>query len=219
MRIIKPKRAYFFALTKVRDVTPISEKFGFDRGTPIDRYYIEKFVEEHKELIKGHCVEIHDDAYIKRFGENKVTQSDALDVDESNKQATIIADLRHMPHVPSDTYDCIVLTQTLGMIDDFESAVRECHRILKPGGWIIVTCTATGPALYPEVSFWRFTEASLKFTFKKLFKPESIKSKTYGNALVAQYMITGLAQEELSREELEYEDVRFPVIVGLIAQK
>jgi hypothetical protein len=32
---------------------PISRAFGYDRGTPIDRYYLDRFLDEHNGDIRG----------------------------------------------------------------------------------------------------------------------------------------------------------------------
>ena len=37
----------------LRRVVPLSQEFGFDRGLPVDRFYIEAFLEENAELIVG----------------------------------------------------------------------------------------------------------------------------------------------------------------------
>jgi glycosyltransferase involved in cell wall biosynthesis len=40
----------------LRRVKPINRRFGFDRGLPIDRYYIEYFLKKHNVNIKGHVL-------------------------------------------------------------------------------------------------------------------------------------------------------------------
>jgi hypothetical protein len=84
--------AIFFSDPK-NSLQPMSSVFGFDRGLPIDRYYIESFLEKNKKFIKGHCLEVHDSAYTIKYGEDRVTSYDAVDVDTSNTQANIYADL------------------------------------------------------------------------------------------------------------------------------
>ena len=46
----------------------LSRDFGFDRGTPIDRYYIESFLSTHASDIRGHVLEVADNTYTRRFG-------------------------------------------------------------------------------------------------------------------------------------------------------
>ncbi len=217
MRTIKPKAAYFQFAPK--SLKPLSDKFGFDRGTPVDRHYIEAFLAENAESIKGVCLEIHDDAYAKKYGGSKVTRCDVLDVDTGNKMATIVGDLRNIPAIASDTYDCVILTHTLGVIDDHESAARECVRILKPGGTLLVTVAALGVAQEPERCFWRYTPASLKYIFSKFAKPGMVQTRSYGNVLSGQAFWIGAGAEELAPDELAFNDPRYPVIVAGVVRK
>src|SRR5947208_3646362 len=53
-------------------VRPISFYFGFDRGTPIDRYYIEKFLSTQATHIRGRVLEVGDDSYSRRFGKLQI---------------------------------------------------------------------------------------------------------------------------------------------------
>ena len=74
----------------LRRTTPISREFGFDRGTPVDRYYISKFLDRNRRLIAGRVLEIGDDSYTLEFGSPEVTMRDILHVHEGNPKATII---------------------------------------------------------------------------------------------------------------------------------
>lgn len=210
MKSIKPNSKYFLA---TRRLQPLSNKFGYDRGKPIDRYYIEKFLEENKKYISGRCLEIVDNAYTVKFGGKKVTKSDVLDNNPKNFEADIHGDLKNLTMVKENTYDCIILTQVLGLIDNYEAAVRECKRILKPGGAIIFTSGCFSPTFDINQNYWRFTSASVKYIFGKFFNKNKLFVKTYGNVLVGQCFWVGLAQEELSKKELEYNDPRYPCIV------
>lgn len=206
-RLIKPKAMYFLA--------PISDKYGFDRGTPIDRFWIENFLEENKKYIKGRVLEVTDDTYSKRFGQ-VVKKIDVLDINPKNKKANVIGDLRNLKEIKVNTYDCIILTQVLGMIDDLSSCVKELHRITKPGGVVLITSSCMAPAHDVKNSYWRFTKSSMEYLFSSKFKT---LTQTFGNALAGQAFWVGLAQEELTREQLEYNDPKYPCIVTLVAIK
>ncbi|TXI31711.1 MAG: SAM-dependent methyltransferase, partial [Niabella sp.] len=182
-------------------------------------FYIEQFLKENSHLIQGRVLEIHDNYYTKKFGGNQVTQSEALDIDANNKQADIIGDLRHVPQIADNTYDTIILTHTLGVIDDYPSALRECSRILKPNGIILVTVSAMGIALDVENSYWRYTIASMKYILKEFFKGSDVKAFGYGNVLSGQAFWVGLSCEDLTTEELNYNDPRYPIIIGGTAKK
>ena len=122
-----------------RQVTPLSASYGVERGRPLDRFYIEKFLESNRHLIQGRCLELLDDTYTRRFGGDRITHADILDIDSRNTAATVVADLRDMPQVADATYDTIILTQVLQFIDRPERAIGECLRILRPEGTLLVT--------------------------------------------------------------------------------
>src|SRR3990167_2232253 len=124
----------------LRRLNPVSNHWGSDRGLPVDRYYIEKFLASNTKYIMGNVLEVGDDSYTRKFGREKIIQSNILNLlEESNPNTTIIADITSAPHIPSDNFDCIIFTQTLQLIYDFRSAIQTLYRILKPGGVLLAT--------------------------------------------------------------------------------
>src|SRR4051812_46169701 len=117
---------------------PVSDYWGFDRGTPIDRYYVESFLAEHQSDIRGRVLEMQDTRYTDQFGRG-VEQREVLDNNPSNPRATIITDLTAADVVPANSFDCFVLTQTLQFILDVPAALAHVERILRPGGVVLVT--------------------------------------------------------------------------------
>lgn len=216
---LKPAGSYMLFSKEKRSVKPISTKYGFDRGKPIDRYYIEKFLEENKRLIKGNCLEVTDNEYTVKYGGKNVTSSDVLDVDINNKDANIHGDLRNLVDIKRETYDTLIMTQVFVMIDDYEAAIKECWRILKPGGAILVTMPCLSPVWNIKNHHWRWTGASASYLFNKLFPHNTLEVKTYGNTLIGQAYWVGMAIEDLKKEELEYNDPYFPVTVSIMAIK
>jgi hypothetical protein len=97
----------------LRQTTPIGGRRGFDRGRPIDRYYIENFLRRHADDIRGRVLEFHGNSYTKKIGGNRVTKSDVLNVEEHNPKSTFVGDLATAHHVPANAFDCIVMTQVL----------------------------------------------------------------------------------------------------------
>jgi SAM-dependent methyltransferase len=206
----------------LRRVTPLSVVFGYDRGQPVDRYYIENFLARHAENIRGRVLEIGDDTYTRRFGGNRVTACDMLHVTEGNPQATIVGDLAHAHHIPSDAFDCIILTQTLQLIYEVHLAVQTLHRILKPGGVLLATFPGISRISQDEWGdrwFWSFTSQSARRLFEERFPAPYIAVEAYGNVLAAAAFLYGLAAEELRQEELEYHDRYYEVLITLRALK
>jgi SAM-dependent methyltransferase len=204
-------------------VHPISDEFGFDRGQPVDRFYIENFLAKCAADIKGHVLEFGDNTYTRRFGGKHVRHSDVMDVDKENEQATVIGDLVSATHIPSDTFDCIVCTQTLGFIYDVHAAVKTLHRILKPGGVLLVTVNGIGRLGRYDMEHygvhWRFTSASLRRVLEERFPAANINLETCGNVYAAIAFLEGLAVEELNTTKLQSHDPYYQVTITARAVK
>ncbi len=214
-------RVQFGNLRKLR---PISRDFGYDRGLPIDRYYIERFISSYVSDIKGHVLEMGDNSYTKMFGGHYVAKSDVLNVVEGNQKTTIVADLTCADHIPSNTFDCIIFTQTIQMIYDIKAALGHLKRILKPGGVLLVTSHGISrisrrEGIDPWGEYWRITTQSAKKLFQEFFKTTNITIKAFGNVLTAVAFLEGLATEELKQEELDYFDPDYEVLVTIRAVK
>lgn len=208
----------------LRRVRPVSRIIGLDRGLPIDRYYIEKFLSSNSSCIKGQVLEIGDNYYTKRFGDDRVTKSDVLHFVKGNPKATIISDLATADNIYSNSFDCIILTQTLQMIYDVDSALKQLHRILKSDGSLLVTthgiskiCRREGKDDWGE--YWHFTSQSILKLFHKYFLAENVQVEVYGNVLSAISFLHGLASHELSKDELDYSDPDYEVIISVQAKK
>jgi SAM-dependent methyltransferase len=206
-----------------RRLTPISPIFAIDRGLPIERYYIEKFLDKNRGDIKGRCLELGDDFYIRKFGGDRVVKADVLSVVEG-PGATIVADLTCADHIPSDSFDCIIFTQALQMIYHMDKALQHLFRILKPGGVLLLTShgiSKVGRRLGRDHwgEYWRITTQSAERLIEQAFPGGEFSVDSYGNVLTAMGTLQGLASQELSEYELDYRDPDFEVIVTVRAQK
>jgi SAM-dependent methyltransferase len=207
----------------LRRLTPISSVWGLDRGRPLDRYYIENFLERHRADIRGRVLEVKDSGYTDRYGVG-VTQADVLDINPANERATIVADLTAAEGIPSATFDCFVFTQTLHIIYDIRAAVSNAFRLLKPGGVLLCTVPAVS-RINPEDGglesgdFWRFTGASVRRLFSEVFPPASFEVSGFGNVLTCVAFLYGLAPGELTCEELDFVDPWFPLLFCVRAVK
>jgi len=207
----------------LKRLTPIQPGFSSDRGTYIDRYYIEKFLTKRAEDIRGRVLDLCDDGYTRQFGGSRVTHSDVLDVRPDHPGATIIADLTKGEEIPSGAFDCVILTQTLNFIYDTRAAICTVHRILKPGGVVLVSVPGIAQVSLVEVAycgdFWRFTHLSLRRLFEEFFPRECVAIETGGNVFAATAFLHGISVEELSAEMLDYNDPEYQVSVLLRAVK
>ncbi len=206
----------------LRRLTPISHLYGYDRGGPVDRYYIEKFLDAHRERISGTVLEISENTYTRKFGGDRVTHSDVLHYNDPSPPATVVGDLTNAPHLPSDHYDCIIITQTLMFIYDVRAAVETLHRILKPGGTVLATQAglsqiADGP--WNDTWHWGLTRASGRRLFGDAFSDGEVEVQTYGNVLSTVAFLHGLSFDELTESELDRTDPEYQMLISVVARK
>jgi SAM-dependent methyltransferase len=208
----------------LRRLMPMSRGFGFDRGLPIDRYYIERFLADHAADIHGNVLEIGDSRYTRRFGGDRVTRSEVLHAVDGNPQATLVADLTCAVHLPSAVFDCIICTQTLMFIYDIRAALKSLCRMLKPRGVLLLTVAGVSHQISRHDmdrwgDYWRFTSLSVRLLFEEIFPPSNIAVRAEGNVLAAIAFLHGLAVDDLRKEELDQCDPDYEVSIGVRAVK
>jgi glycosyltransferase involved in cell wall biosynthesis len=227
-RLVTPQRGRVWSWRimrsyAVRRLTPLSRDFGYDRGTPVDRYYIQGALAGWAQDIRGRVLEIKDNSYTLQFGGRRVLKSDVLDMCMDNPNATICADLAHGSGITPNTYDCVIATQTLHLIYDFQAAVRTLYRILKPGGVLLVSVPGISQIARDQMNRWsdqwRFTSASSERLFGDVFGAVNVSVAARGNVCAAISYLQGRAAEELSQAELEYTDPDYEVVIFVRAAK
>lgn len=191
----------------LRRASPVSRYFGFDRGQPVDRYYIDRFLDRHRLDIRGRVLEVGDAAYTTKFGTDRVSQSDVLHARPGNPAATLIGDLGSGEGIPESAFDCIILTQVLPFVWDVGGAIDTVYRALRPGGVALVTVPGISQISRHDADrwgdFWRFTSQSMRRLFEERFPPGCVDLEVQGNALAATAFLHGLAAAELRSAELD----------------
>jgi hypothetical protein len=202
---------------------PVSSIFGLDRGIPIDRYYIDKFLQQNSQLIKDHALEIGESYYSKRFGGEKVKVFHVLHADTANKAATIIGDLTDTSTLPENAMDCFICTQTFNFIFDVQKAVAGALYLLKPGGVLLATVAGISQISRYDMDrwgdYWRFTTASVQKLFEPLFKG-GVQIESFGNVMAACAFLQGVAVEDLPDPSLlDRHDPDYQILITIIARK
>jgi len=207
----------------LRRLEPISRKFGFDRGQPIDRFYIERFLAQQGNDIRGRVLELGDNEYTKRFGRNRVTQSDVLHATSDNPKATIVADLTRADCIADDCFDCVILAQTLQFIFDTGAAMATLRRIVKASGVVLATFPGISQISRYDMErwgdFWRFTSPSAARLFGDVFGAENVTVQAHGNVLTAVAFLHGIAAQELTDAELNHRDPDYELLITVRAVK
>jgi SAM-dependent methyltransferase len=204
----------------LRRLQPVSREFGYDRGLPIDRYYIERFLQIHRRDVTGRTLEIGDDEYTRRFGSGRTTRRDVLHVHGRNPAATIVGDLADAPQIADGTFDCIVVTQTLHLIYDIDLAVATLRRILRPGGVVLATFPGISQLSRDEWSrtwSWGFDARLARRLFASRFGEHNVTVEVHGNSLAAAAFLQGLATADLAPAQLDADEEGCELLVAVRA--
>jgi SAM-dependent methyltransferase len=199
----------------LRRFVPLSDRYGFDRGTPIDRVYLDRFFGSHAADIRGRVLEVKDPHVTTRFGRD-VTAVDLLDIDPDNEQATLVADLAEAGSLPASRWDCIVIPQTLQYVEDPAAAIANAWHALRPGGVLLLTAPALArvdPDI-GDIDRWRFLPVGLLSLLRRSCPGGDVDVTAYGNLVTSLAFLLGLAAEELADDELDRSDSAHPVLVA-----
>lgn len=85
-------------------------------------------------------------------------------------------DIRSMPEMEDDSYDCIFCSGVLEHVDDFQAAFDELTRILKTGGILLLGLPFRQAIHRSPHDFWRFTEFGIKHLLKGSYRINDMAS-------------------------------------------
>ena len=202
---------------------PVSREFGFERGRPVDRWYIERFLAAHAVDVRGHVLEVAEDSYTQMYGGGDVSASDVLYAAAGNPDATIVGDLTTGEGIPQGAFDCFICTQTLQFIAPAAQAVDGIRNLLAPDG--VVLATVPGISQISRVDdaawgdFWRFTARGARHLFDPVFGTANVDVAAHGNVQAAAAVLYGLAAEDLTDADLAREDPDFPLLITIRATR
>ena len=204
------------------EVKPISEQFGSERGTPVDRIYIEKFIRKYSNYIKGAVLEIEDAIYTHKYGKENVKHSIVMDVSNQSDKIDFNANIESGEGVQECLVDCFIITQTLMYIYDLESAAKNIVKFLKPGGVALITCSGLSQnskrCMENYGSYFNFNTAVFEKMFKKE-KVEIIDTGSFGNVKTVMAHLVGMCAEDLCENDFDYMDLSYPLIVYAVVRR
>ena len=201
----------------MRRTEPFSTAFGSDRGAPIDRYYLDRFLASHRELITGRVLEVQLPSYTKRFGQD-VRESHTVDINPEFR-ATYTCDLADAAPIPSDHYDCFLVPNTLQHLANLEPALKTMIRVVRPGGTLLLSAAGLLPLIPDGGDYWRLSSDGWRRVLDAQWPGCDVTVQAHGNCLAAAAAMYGLAQEELSANELDVQDPRYPVLITIRCSK
>lgn len=199
----------------LRRVAPIAAQSGAQRGTPIDLYYVDRFVQQRAGLVRGRVLEAETAELARRYGRD-IERVDVLDVDPYNDDATLLVDLADVGSLPEAAFDCVLLVHVLARTTNIEVAVSNAWRSVALGGALLVTVPtvravdSTGSARGPDT--WRMLPAGLREILESGCPDGDVDVEGFGNVLAATALLMGVAAEELRPSELDHNDPEHPVV-------
>jgi SAM-dependent methyltransferase len=191
---------------------PLSRRFGQDRGRPVDRVFIERFLAAHAADVRGRVLEVYEDTYARRFG----SASSVDVVDASPGRATLVGDLRSPGWLPVGVFDCVILTQTLHSAFRPDDVLASLRSSLAPGGTILATFAGVSQRSRSgeDPSFlelWRFTSDGVRELFSAAgFRAEV---RAYGNVLACASFLYGMAEHETDPRAFASDDPDYELVV------
>tara|TARA_Y100000385_G_scaffold274995_1_gene318802 strand:+ start:293 stop:985 length:693 start_codon:yes stop_codon:yes gene_type:complete len=202
----------------------ISNDFGFGRGTPIDRYYLEIFLKTNQKYFIGESLEFGSDFYLKKYN-NRIKSFDVFTsfLDKKNSKNIIKGDLSLIEDLPKEKYDFIVCTNVLNFIYEIDSAIKGLHKMLKKNGICLISLAgfSTHVSRYDMDKwgdYWRLSKKTAIKIFKKNnFEIEECNS--YGNVYLASAQMKGFCVEDIDNEMLKNVDNDYQMLITLRIKK
>jgi SAM-dependent methyltransferase len=220
-RLARRRRQTTAAAIGLTRLEPVSRTFGFERGKPVDRWYIERFLAAHAADVRGRVLEVAESTYTGWYGGGDVRRGDVLHAAPGNPEATIVGDLTTGEGIPAAAFDCFVMTQTLPFVYDVADAVRGAHRLLKPGGVVLATVPGMSQVSREDQrdwgDWWRFTSQGARRLFADVFGEDGVEVRAHGNVLTACAFLYGLAAEELTEAQLAFDDRDYELLITVRA--
>jgi SAM-dependent methyltransferase len=197
----------------LRRRAPVSLRRGLDRGTTIDRHYVDRFFASHAEDVCGEVLELGDLDVARHVPAHATTTITTVPLDDTTRF--------RLSQLPDERFDCVVAGDVLQRVYDPRPLVKALHRVLKPGGALLATLPGAGAVGVDTVhdTYWTFTSLAAQALFEEAFPQAKLAVEPAGNVLAATASLHGLAAEELRPRELEHRDATFAVVLGVRAVK
>lgn len=200
----------------LKKTVPICQAFGLTRGTPVDRYYLSKFIAETGHQVVGKILEIGGTPKDKDFYEfNPDTSYQVLNM-EAGLGVDIVGDVHDSSLIDADTFDSIIIFNVLEHCYAPSIAVENIYKWLKSGGKCFAMVPSSIRTHATPKDYWRplpdgFTWIFRDFSQQKLY--------VYGNPTTVIASYHGIAVEELTSEELDAFHPDYPVATCIMAEK
>ena len=214
-RIIAPVR-----WGTMRRTRPFSARSGSDRGTAVDRIYLNRFFEGYSKDIHGIVLEIQEPVFSSRHGA-AITKTEILDIEPRNMLATIVADLNDLDVLPKERFDCVLAPQTIQYLTEPITGLKNLYASLKPGGVLLVTAPFIQKIDHQAAGAdrSRFSPLAFQELIEGACLGAEIEVKSYGNVLTSIAFLMGISSEEMRPQDFDVYDPDYPMLVAARVQR
>lgn len=199
-----------------RRTNPFCQVFGFLRGSPIDRYYLNKFIDKIKPEIVGNILEIGATSEAKEaYQLSDDCAYHVLNI-EAYPGVDIVGDVHDVNLIQPGSFDTILLFNVLEHCYAPWIVIENIYTWLKPGGKCFAMVPGAVRIHNVPKDYWRplpeaFTWMLRNFSQHQIF--------AYGNPMTVAASFYGISQEELTTAELDAYHPDFPVAICIAATK
>lgn len=203
-------------LGDLRRRAPFDPMFGFTRGTPIDRYYLDRFIERIRPEVRGAVLEIGGSrANRERYRFDAATEYRAMDIKRS-PDVDLVGDVHDRGLIPPGTLDAIVIFNVLEHCARPWVVADNLRAWLRVGGKVFAMVPSVQRVHRQPKDYWRPYPDGMEVLFSDFARCQLF---VYGNPLTSVAAIMGIAAQELSADELDHVNIGYPVATCVIAEK
>ena len=85
-------------------------------------------------------------------------------------ECDMVLDVRSMPEIDDESFDCVFCSGVLEHVDDYASALKQITRILKRGGILLLGLPFRQAIHGRPNDYWRFTEYGIRFMLRNEYE-------------------------------------------------
>jgi Methyltransferase domain len=196
--------------------TPFCPNYGYSRGTPIDRYYLDRFIRDVRSQIVGTTLEIGGHpANRETYKLESVTEYCTMDLQQKSG-AHLLGDVHSKRAFGSRSFNSVILFNVLEHCARPWIVAENIHRWLKPEGKVFCMVPNAQRIHRDPLDCWRILPDAFAIIFGG-YSESTITS--YGNLLTTIAAMSGIAAEELDEKDLAEKNNEYPVISCVVARK
>lgn len=200
----------------LRRLVPICPWFGFSRGTPIDRYYLEHFARDVREQVCGCVVDIGGrPAFWQKLGFARVSRRCVVDI-APQSGVDVVGNAADPLLFEADSVDGVLAFNVLEHCPVPQAVVDAVRRWLRPGGKLFCMVPSVQRVHRMPSDYCRLLPAALEVLFRDW---STMRLHVYGNPLTSIAALMGVAAEELDVGELDALHPDYPVATCAVATK